>query len=215
MSRATRMNANVLYGVFNAVNTVAPLLCGVSILTSTAISVDRLLALLLRLRYRHVVTLRRVRVVVICFWLSCASISSLWIRKIGILTDKISSVFVGLCLVASISSYVKIHLTLRQHHSQTGNNISHGHPNEGARTPLNIARCKKTVSSILWVQLALVVCYVPYGIVTGIGTNNIVAWSAAITLVYLNSSLNPILYCWKIREVRLKVKNMIRQLYFC
>jgi len=43
-------------------------LCGVSILTLTAISVDRLLALLLGLRYRHVVTLRRVRVVIICSW---------------------------------------------------------------------------------------------------------------------------------------------------
>ena len=42
-------------------------LCTASILTTTAISVDRLLALLLGLRYRHVVTLRRVRAVMICF----------------------------------------------------------------------------------------------------------------------------------------------------
>ena len=35
------------------------ILCGVSLLTLTAISVDRLLALLLGLRYRQVVTLRR------------------------------------------------------------------------------------------------------------------------------------------------------------
>ena len=35
------------------------ILCAVSLLTLTAISVDRLLALLLGLRYRHVVTLRR------------------------------------------------------------------------------------------------------------------------------------------------------------
>ena len=34
-------------------------LCAVSLLTSTAISVDRLLALLLGLRYRQVVTVRR------------------------------------------------------------------------------------------------------------------------------------------------------------
>ena len=39
-------------------------LVAVSILTLAAISVDRLLALLLGLRYRHVVTLRRVRVVI-------------------------------------------------------------------------------------------------------------------------------------------------------
>ena len=38
-----------------------------SVLTSAAIAVDRLLALMLRLRYRHVVTLRRVRAVILCF----------------------------------------------------------------------------------------------------------------------------------------------------
>ena len=40
--------------------------CGVSVFTSTALSVDRLLALMLGLRYRHAVTLKRVRAVLAC-----------------------------------------------------------------------------------------------------------------------------------------------------
>ena len=44
------------------------ILCAVSLLTLTAISVDRLLALLLGLRYRQVVTLRRAYGTVIGFW---------------------------------------------------------------------------------------------------------------------------------------------------
>ena len=51
-------------------NVIAVTFCGVSLLTLIAISVDRLLALLLGLRYRQVVTLRRVRLLVIIFWLS-------------------------------------------------------------------------------------------------------------------------------------------------
>ena len=43
-------------------------LCGVSLLTSTAMSVDRLLTLSLGLRYRYLVTLRRVRALIISFW---------------------------------------------------------------------------------------------------------------------------------------------------
>ena len=43
-------------------------LCMVSLLTLTAISVDRLLALLLELRYRQVVTLNRTYIVVATFW---------------------------------------------------------------------------------------------------------------------------------------------------
>ena len=42
-------------------------LCSVSLLTLTAISVDRLLALLLRLRYRQIVTLKRTYVIVAIF----------------------------------------------------------------------------------------------------------------------------------------------------
>ena len=49
-----------------------------SALTSAAISVDRLLALLLGLRYRHVVTLCRVRVLIACVWFSAVSNASLF-----------------------------------------------------------------------------------------------------------------------------------------
>ena len=33
-----------------------------------------------------------------------------------------------------------------------------------------------------------------------------------VTLVLLSSSLNPLLYCWKIREVRQAVQDTIRDL---
>ena len=49
--------------------------CGFSVTTATAISVDRLLALLLGLRYRHTVTLRRVRCLVVCLFLIFAGFS--------------------------------------------------------------------------------------------------------------------------------------------
>ena len=35
----------------------------------------------------------------------------------------------------------------------------------------------------------------------------------AATLVYLNSSFNPLLYGWKIRELRQAVKETLRQLF--
>ena len=53
-------------------------LCGVSVGTVTAISVDRLLALLLGLRYRQVVTLKRTYVMVITLWVLPALLSTMW-----------------------------------------------------------------------------------------------------------------------------------------
>ena len=52
-------------------------LFGVTLVVSTAISVERLLALSLGLRYRQVVTLRRIRVVAISIWFTNASLALL------------------------------------------------------------------------------------------------------------------------------------------
>lgn len=81
--------------------------------------------------------------------------------------------------------------------------------------PVNIARYRKTVSTALCVQLTMVICYLPYGIVVAMVRHSPslnIAVRLAITLVFLNSSLNPILYCWKIRGVKLAVKDIIKQL---
>ena len=113
---------------------------------------------------------------------------------------------------SQIEKVTLIHLKLRHQQAQVQNNTPDGQQS-GEGIPLNIARYKKTVSSIMWVQLALVACYVPRGIAAVLYVNGIkhdAAWIASNTLVYLNSSLNPILYCWKITEVKQEVKATIK-----
>ncbi|XP_078357280.1 adenosine receptor A3-like [Oculina patagonica] len=214
LSRIVKMNVNVLYYVDNVWGASSFILCCVSALTSTAISLDRFLALLLGLRYRHVATLRRIKVVITSFWLIAAFSGWLWVWRRDI-AYKEASVVLILCLLTSIFCYTRIHLKLRHQQVLVKSNVPHGQQNrEGI--PLNIARYKRTVSSIMWVQLALVACYVPWMIVAVLdadGIKHYVAWLATSTLVFLNSSLNPILYCWKIREVKQAVKGTIRKLY--
>ena len=208
------MSENTVYYVSESFNAFGWILCGVSLLTSTAISVDRLLALLLGLRYRHVVTLRRVRVVIIFFWLISALFVS--IRMSG--SDAffiLASIMVPLSVVTSIFCYTRIYLRVRHQQAQVHSHVSQGRAS-GGRIPLKMARYKKSVSSISWVQLGLLACYAPFCIVLALyvcdGIENDVAWVATLTLIYLNSSLNPILYCWKIGEVRQAVKDTLRQL---
>jgi len=167
----------------------------------------------LGLRYRHVVTLRRYRVIIICFWIIGVAGVFLLFFSSRRLFFKVANVFALLCVFISVVSYTKIFLKLRQHQSQTRDGHQ-GQANRGG-IPLNIARYRKSVSSIAWVQLALVVCYLPF-IVSVIaihingwsGTTASTIWMSAITLLYSNSSLNPILYCWKITEIRREAKNM-------
>ena len=190
-------------------------LCSVSLLTLTAISVDRLLALLLGLRYRQIVTLKRTYLAVAVFWVVPIVGTTMYFWN-PLITSLYGNIVIPLFLVTSIFSYTKIFLTLRHNQNQVQNHAPQGQASQAI--PLNIARYRKAVSSALWVQVTLVVCYLPYGIVTALTPQRgltfpiYLARIYTVSLVYLNSSLNPLLYCWKMREVRQVVKDTIRQL---
>ena len=142
-------------------------MCSVSLLTLTTTSMDRLLALLLGLRYRQVVTLKRTRMTVAILWiLSVVSTSSyFWDIRILVLWGKIS---VPLCLVVSGISYTKIFVTLRHNHIQVQDRSFQGQLQQ--TTLLNKARYRKAVSNALWVQLVLAFCYFPYIIAQAVNT---------------------------------------------
>ncbi|KAL9960539.1 hypothetical protein ACROYT_G034012 [Oculina patagonica] len=187
---------------------------GVSLLTLTAISVDRLLALRLGLRYRQTVTLRRTRFVVIFIWIFNISTNSLRRFWHYFLISRVISVVIYSSLAISAFCYLKIYVTLRQHYA-VQDIVQQGQSNQGRTNPLNIARYRRTVSTALYVQFALVACYLPYGVVVAIALAGgylpsfNLAVRLTITLVLLNSSLNPILYCWKINGVRQAVRDMV------
>ena len=70
-------HSNMFRYASSAALATASIFCGVSVLTVTAISVDRLLALLLGLRYKQVVTLKRTYVIVIAIWVECTVCSAM------------------------------------------------------------------------------------------------------------------------------------------
>ena len=196
----------------------------VSVLTLSAISVDRLLALSLGLRYRHTVTLRRVWGVIVGVWfLSALTYTGVifFVNKIAYFFTRGTFIFlVIISVVISAFSYIKIFVSLRRQQAQ----IQQEQPYGARQNQLIIARYKKTVYAIAWVQFALLICYAPYGIALLIGlainiphssTEMEVAWRALLTLLFSNSSFNPVLYCWKIRDVRQEVKNISHKVCCC
>ena len=222
VSEITSMNPLYLYYVNKVKSASSYILCLVSLLASSAISVDRLLALLLGLRYRHVVKLRRILAVLTFCWLTCVSCGVIYLWRIDIAWT-VALVFIIVSLVTSSFSYIKIYLKLR--HQQAQLHV-HDAQDQGQvkaeRFSLNIARYKRTVASIWWVQFAMMACYVPFIIVATLrihggldGSDVQMARHLVVTLTYFNSSLNPILYCAKIREVRQAVKDTVRQLSCC
>ena len=197
------------------------LLCGMSLLTLTAISVDRLLALTLGLRYRQVVTVKKACACVIMFWIVSIIFSAMYAQNVRI-TIWYSHIVIPVSFFTSVSSYTKIFWELHRHERQVrGNIIQREQSSNSSSAPLNISQYRKGVSSVIWLQVAVAVCYLPHGIITALWTYSgqssaiIVLRQLTLTLVYFNSTLNPLLYCWKISEVRQLVKELLRRSFCC
>ena len=189
-----------------------------SLITLTAISVDRLLALLLGLRYRQVVTLKGTRLIAIGGWIvSVADASTPFLNLL--IFSLYHYIVTAFCFVTTICAYIKIFMSLRHNQIHGQNHVVQGQSSQV--NTLNKARYRKAVYSALWVQVTLVICYLPHGIAValtpqrGMHLSTYLALQFTATLVFLNSSLNPFLYCWKITEVRQAVKVTLQQLHFC
>ncbi len=194
---------------------VTTICSGVSLFTLTAIGVDRLLALLLRLQYRQVVTVKRVRAAIFVFWVISivVGVMYIWNVKLYFIATGVSAVIL---ISVSTYCYTRIFHTIRHQQTQVQDAFAI------QKSDLNMTRYKKTVFNALWVHLTLASCYLPFSVATAvialrgyINTPFLLAEGIAVVLVILNSSLNPVLYCWKIKEVRLAVKGTVRQMCTC
>ena len=136
----------------------------VSLITLITISVDRLLALLLDLRYRQVVTLEGTCLIAISGWI--VSVVGASTSLLNLLIVSLSQYIVtAFCLVTTICAYTKLFTSLRYNQIHGQNHVQHVVQGQSSQVnTLNKARYRKAAYSALWVQVTLVICYLPYGI---------------------------------------------------
>ena len=194
--------------------TIGPPLCGVSLWTITAITVDRFLALHYHMRYASLVTKSRVKYTLVIIWLINFLVSGwhFWILSVR---NSILSVGVIICLIISTFSYIKIYLIVRRHQLQIHAQLQ-AVQSLNAENNLNMARLKRSAMNTFVFYMALIVCYFPiYIILTLDGISKKEwqpEWEFAKTAMFMNSSINPFLYCWRLRELRAAVVKTARQM---
>ena len=176
--------------------------CGATFLTITAISLDRFLALQLHLRYHSLVTTFRVIAVVLLIWSASAFLSSTFIWNSDLFYFSKSPVTWTLA-VGNFVVFLKLFLVVRRHEAQI-------HLQQQGRNRTNltsIKRLKKSAFNTFLVFILLVCCYLPSSL--NLADVNI-PYSPVVTMFFLNSSLNPLVYCCRVRELRSAMKQMLR-----
>ena len=185
-----------------------------TILTLTSVSADRCLALVLHLRYVAVVTVKKTLLVLCLIWLASVvyAVTFLFDNE---LHRPVSFFVVALCIVVNTSTCSTIYRICRRHQIQIQKQELPNQPEA-----FDMTRYRKSLITMIVLLILLIICYFPYICIRAliaftdwpISPRRIfmLRWSAS--LVYLNSSINPLVYCWRIPAMRVAMKRFWRSL---
>ena len=194
-------------------------LCGVSLKTITAISVDRFLALHYHVTYANLMTTKRAMNASASLWFVSILLLCLTVWKSEVVVLPIAGVVITICFVISSVSYIKIFFIVRHHqihiHAQqqavNSFNIGVNIPDSN-----NMILSKKHALKTFIYFICMVCCYLPYLSYSLLRTTSVIGyeinWTFAETVVFLNSSVNPFLYCWCNREIRTSAVKVVRKM---
>ena len=188
---------------------------GASLFSVTALCADRFLAIYLHLRYQELVTYKRVAAVVVSIWVISALISLI---RLFIPKDIMYVSFViihSACIITATSLSVKLYLTIRRHINQI--RVQQVAQNDQGES---VQRKRKSAMGSLYVYLVFIVCYLPNTcVLLIIATNSKRSNSLqhlqfyTLTLQFLNSTLNPLIYYWKMKDIQHTVVGTLRNFF--
>ena len=185
--------------------------CISSLLNVVTISVDRFLAVHLHLRYQERVTQKRVIAAVISTWLLSAIISSnvFW-DPLFIISQVIGLVIITGCLILVVIVYWRIYIILKRHKNQIEElqiqEVQQGVQNGDLS---NFLKLRKSALGTFYACIVFLICYLPSYVLSFLFMARLLssisyynAWPHTTTLSFLKSSLNPVIYCWKMGPIR-------------
>ena len=193
---------------------LAFIVCGVSFGLVTLISMDRYIAIQYPLRYPSIVTLPRVMFLITLCWLASTFCSSLLVWQFSAFLYVVATVMM-VFLGTSTIIHITIYRIVRRHR----NEIRAQEQAVQATNEFNMARFKKTAVNTFIVYYFVLLCYVPFSIawvlrmVGSSSLENPIVWKLGNTIVFLNSALNPFLYCWRLPSIRGPVMTLLKKIF--
>ena len=177
------------------------------------LALDRFLAIHLHLRYRELVTQGRLLAVVILNWVSAALLAFLQLVDRTDISGGIYAFLATSGIIITPILYCKIFATATRHANQI-RAIQIDATQQSGQVG-DAVRLRKSITGTFLVFLAFLLSYLPNFATTfvvfiaGPSDTRHRVQVYAITMIYLNSSLNPLIYCWKVRQIRHTVGEML------
>ena len=214
--------------------TLASVLGVASLTTLTAISIDRLLSIVLSVRYRTVVTIRQtVRTVGVLWIISIVATIPLFIYPISFLYCMI--LLLGLCLTVTTVAYAKLLRLIQRHrstvetdvqvaqrnqqHTQATQDTQATQQNRQPAELTTIAKYRSSTRTVTWLVSLMIIFYSPYlvlNIVLAVARTSDDRFKAVFnighTVLFMNSLVNPAFYCWTIRSIRKAILELLSDL---
>lgn len=209
-----------IHGLLMAFFILSAALSAVSFQVVTLLGVDRFLAITLHLRYNELVTPKRVVLIVAGVWV--VTLSTLFV---GVLInfqvgEIVLLVFGYISMLLLCIVYFKVYFVARRHQASIHNQTKAVATNHLSNIT-NMARNANLAIKSLYIFVVFEVCYLPYLITLPVllvsGPSAVLQGTIQFStvLMMLNSSLNPIVFGWKLKEIRQIVKNDLRMFFRC
>ena len=188
------------------------LLVAASFLNVVFIAFDRLFAFSLHLRYQELFTPRRITIVLVSVWIISCVLAFLFIFFPKEM-EMVAAVITVTGYILTTVVYVRIYKVVKYHQNQiySQNQLKNAQTREAHKQ-------RKSAYNSLFVSVVFLACYFPFFPCTILYMTNNTEISFVFTqfasefLVCLNSSLNPLVYCWRYREIRQIVKNTVKKI---
>ena len=183
----------------------------------TALSVERFLAIFFHLRYQELVTYKRVVAAVISIWISCAFLSCIQFWTAPLIRNVVYVTIELVCLLTTALLYYKIYQAVRRHTREIESVQVETLGGDITRT----TRRFKSAIGTFYIYLAFLACYLPHNctylarLILGSSINlDLVLhlMQYTLTLTWRNSSLNPLIHTWKMKLVRLVIRNTLQNI---
>ena len=119
---------------------------------------------------------------------------------------------ISFCCIIMLFAYYKVYKIIRHHQQQI--KASEVSTQRFGQNAINMEKYKRSVATMIYILLLFSLCFIPFTVALPVdfitlSKAGMVTERASIVLVFLSSSLSPVLYFWRMREIWASLKQLL------